>query len=179
MELFKRPQHKEVLASNLNWQVLDPFAEKAFGHDQISQLITEGHRLAAKYKNGADVNIGVTSRSEIEEFAKFKIYSIAAKAATTKRFQKTTSLILVKNTESEEDMVYAIGIVSGNVVVDSLIAQDQIHSIYQQFAALCENTGRMYYIHGDVSPSGVTLDHPFSLAELLGDKSGKKILIEF
>lgn len=178
MELFPRPHHKEALASHLKWQVLDPFAEKAFGHDQINQLIAEGNRYSFTYKNGADVNIGVTSSIEFEEHKKEKIYSLAAKAATTKRFQKTTSLILVTNTESADEGVFAIGIVSGNIVIDELVPTNQLSAVYEKFVALCENTGRLFFTHGDVSVKGEALNHSYSLSELLNDKSGKKIVIE-
>lgn len=178
MELFQRPNLKEALASHLKWQVLDPFAEKAFGHDQINQLITEGNRYAFIYKNGSDVNIGVTATIDFEEYKQGKIYSLAAKAATSKRFQKTTSLILVKNTESSDEGIFAIGIVSGNIVIDEQVPAEQLGDIYEKYVALCENTGRLYFTHGDVAVNGQALNHAYSLVELLADKTGKKVLIE-
>lgn len=178
MELFPRPHHKEVFASHLKWQVLDPFAEKSFGNDQITQWMAEGNRFTFTYKNGSDVNMGVTSVVDFEEHKNSKIYSLAAKAATSKRFRKTTSLILVTNTESPDEGVFAIGIVSGNIVIDELIPLEQVHDIYDNFVGLCENTGRLFFTHGDVRIHDQALNHSFTLSELLDDKHGKKILIE-
>lgn len=178
MKLFLRANHKEALACDLKWQVLDPFAEKAFKHDQINQLIAEGYRYSFTYKNGSDINIGVTSSSDFEEFQKLKIYSVAAKVATTKRFQKTTSLILLTNTDQDAEIVFAIGIVSGNIVIDEIVAINEAHLVYEKFVSLCENTGRLFFTHGDVTIPGLPLNHPYTLRELLDDKSGKKVLIE-
>ena len=37
MQLLTWPNKKEVLVSNLHWQVLDPFANKLLIHDQQYQ----------------------------------------------------------------------------------------------------------------------------------------------
>jgi hypothetical protein len=178
MELFTWPRKKEVLISNLRWQVLDPFADKLFIHDQIHQMLAEGHRYFLKYKNGADVNMGFTSSTAHEALAKFRVYSVAAKVATHPRFKSTTALALMQLPETEEPTTYAIGLVDGNVVMDEQLASADIDIYYRKFAVLCESSGRHFVTHGDIAPEGLTLNHPFTLAELVEGGKGKKVKLE-
>ena len=178
MELFTLPRKKEVLVSNLQWQVLDPFADKLFIHDQIHQMLAEGYRYFLKYKNGAEVNVGFTSSTAHEALVKFRVYSVAAKVATHPRFKSTTALALMQLPETEEPTAYAIGLVDGNVVMDEQLASAEIDIYYRKFAALCESSGRHFVTHGDIAPEGLSLNHPFTLAELVEGRKGKKVKLE-
>jgi hypothetical protein len=179
MEIFARPSEKDAFAVNLRWQVLDPFADKFFENELITQIVSDGGKLHAKYKNGADVNIGVTNVEMSAQEVKVKPYSLAAKAATSKRFQKTTTLILVKNYEALDGICYAIGLVGGNVVLDSTFLPENAESILEQFKSLCEAADRVFVVHGDVFLAQVGTDYQaFTLLELLSDKSGKKAYLE-
>jgi hypothetical protein len=178
LELLTWPRKKEVLVSNLRWQVLDPFADKLFMHDQINQMLAEGYRYFLKYKNGADINMGFTSSTAHEGLLKFRVYSIAAKVATHMRFKGTTTLALLRIDFTEEPMAYAVGLVDGNVVMDEQLPISDIAACYSRFAGLCESSGRLFYTHGDIAPDGLNLNHPFTLSELVEGGKGKKIKLE-
>ena len=175
MQLLTWPNKKEVLVSNLHWQVLDPFANKLLIHDQINQMITEGYRYFLQYKNGADVNMGITSSTAHEALKKYRVYSVAAQIATHPRFRRTTTLALLRIEHTEEPMAYAIGLVDGNVVMDEQLAITDIATHYLKFVGLCESSGRYFVTHGDIAPEGMSLDHPFTLTELVEGGKGKKI----
>jgi hypothetical protein len=173
MEIFHSQQFKEHYVTDLTWKVLDAFADTMFGNEGIKDLIADGGRLAVTYKNGSEVNIGVGPDFDEDTPVDTKAYSLAARAATAKRFLATTTLILIANKEIP-GVGYAIGLVAGNVIFDESFKLKDVAAIHGKYKTYCESSARVFYVHGDVKHSSFALTHPYSLEELLAEKTGKK-----
>lgn len=144
MELLTWPGKNEILVSRLQWLVLDPFADKLLSHVQIDQLISEGYRYFLKYKNGADVNIGITRSTALESLKDIRNYSVAANIATHPRFKSTTALVFLAVHQPEVEMVYAVGMVDGNVVMDEYLNVSELEAYYLKFSDVCESSRRSF-----------------------------------
>lgn len=162
----------------MDWHVLDPFGAKLFGHEQIERLIADGSRYFVKYKNGVDINYGVSGEAELDAYKSHLVFSIAHAIATHSLFKGATVLVLLINNESEDDDIFAVGLVSGNIVLDAVCSLFELSTVYEKFAADCEKAGRSFTVWGDATPDGVTADHTYSLTELLDQKGAKKAKIE-
>ena len=168
MDFYRQPQSKSVLVSGLKWQALDPFDST---HNQIARFITDGNRWCVKFKNGTDVNYGLGTDFNAETYAGCTITSIGALVAINPNFQGGTALLLLENTVAPDQGAIAIGILSGNVVLDRQFDLQHTDSIIEEFAKLCGKASRAFLLWGDVPVSQREYDHQYSLVELSNPKN--------
>jgi len=173
MQVFLNSTSKDYYATDLVWQILDPFEDKLFSNHQIKGISANGGRLFAKFKNGSDVNYGVAPDFDEDTPKGVKVFSLAARVATAKRFQSSTCLVLLNDPEFV-GTAYAIGLVSGNVILDERFGIESAAQIHGKFRDICESSRRVFHVHGDVVIGDIANDHSYSMAELLADNSAKK-----
>jgi cell division protein FtsL len=172
-------QHaKEGVITGLNWQVLDPVGESFFGHEEIPKLIEDGNRYFVKVKNTRETNFGITKSSDIELFNNKKLYSFAAMVATHPDFKGTTCLVMVIDPHCEEPSGLAIGLVSGNIVMDLHFPLEKQHSLYEEFESLCSRAGRQFQIYGDIANVHIVPTKRITLDEICSTKSIQKRSLE-
>jgi hypothetical protein len=182
MKIYVHPTSQLNLVSNLHWQVLDPFGESFFGHKEIPNLIERGARFHARYKNGVEINIGITHEDVAEATAKSsKTVSFAALIATHKQFASRSCLVFMRagdETDPEDGAVGLVcGLISGNVVLDEQFPLYELDAIHQRYVELCGKSGRIYAVHGDISPSEVEVVDKLSLNDLLAKKPKNSVLL--
>ena len=173
MQVFLNSKSKDYYATDLVWQILDPFEAKFFSNHQIKEISANGGRLFAKFINGSDVNYGVAPDFDEDTPKGVKVFSLAARVATAKRFQSSTCLVLLDDPEFV-GTAYAIGLVSGNVILDERFDIEHAAQIHGKFKDICEISRRVFYVHGDVGADLFAIDHAYSLVEMLADKTAKK-----
>jgi hypothetical protein len=172
-------QHaKEGVITGLNWQVLDPVGESFFGHEDIPKLIEDGNRCFVKFKNTSETNFGITKSADIELYTHKKLYSLAAMVATHEDFKGTTCLVMVIDPHSEEPSGLAVGLVSGNVVMDLHFPLEKQLSLYEEFESLCSRAGRQFQIYGDMASADIVPTKRITLDEICTAKSIKKRPLE-
>lgn len=180
MRLSIPAQTKNGYLTGLNWQVLDAMGASFLGHEQIPRIIAEGGQFYAKYKNGTDINMGVCRNIDEEKNAASRIYSLAAGVATSQQFAGLTCLVLLQDTTTQEDVGLAVGLVRGNVIIDTSFEMDDVNTVYEEFVFLCSKSNRSYVIAGDVAPFGTEIEakHRISFDALIKDKTSQKVKLE-
>jgi hypothetical protein len=180
VQIVKSQDAKKAFVAGLSWQVLDPMEDRFWGHAQIPKLLEEGGRYFVRYKNAGEVNMGVLKSLDDIELADKKTFSFAGLVATHPAFRAKTCLVLVSDSAGDESRVMAVGLVVGNVVTDRALDLGGLQTVYEEFVDLCAKSGRSFFVAGDVSPSGVEVkpSHRLTCAQLLGNKSAKKLKLE-
>lgn len=157
-----------TLVSQLTWQVLDPLGASFFGHTLIPELIESGARMSATYKNGPEINIGITP-AVFDETKKHQgqPMSFAVLVAQHKSWAGRSCIVFMHKDGTEESSGLVCAMIAGNVVLDDQFALADIDGVYQDFANMCERSNRNFEIHGDIAPQGAAISEHLTLAELL------------
>lgn len=176
MIITKRQGINECFVSDLTWHVLDPFGKKLFGHEKIDELIAEGFKYSVKFKSDGEDNIGVSGPADIDAYKGCKLYSIAAMVALDKEFSGSTTLVLMENPEADDESGFAVGLISGNVVLDLSFKHQELEQICSRFDEICNRVSREFILTGDIAPPGKEIGRHCTLNELVSKKSAKKIV---
>ena len=175
MEFYRSPNSKDILACGLNWVVSDPFESI---HLQVSRYILDGARNFVKFANGVDINYGLTADINREQYAGCRFISLAKLAATNPLFKGATVLLFLVNSVSADHSGVAIGLLNGNVVLDRQIERDSAESVFGEFSALCEKSGRVFRFFGDFPGLTEQFDEAYFFDALIKDQGSlKKALI--
>lgn len=134
MLIIHSTKHKRAVATDLNWQVLDPFGNSLLGHKQLIEYIKTGGYIGITYKNGKDINLGVGRDIHSETEKDLKIISIAHQIAMNSQMRERSLLVFLKNTASGDESIFAIGLINGNVVIDQLIEGSDLVQIVSDFS---------------------------------------------
>ena len=172
MELFPISQSKDCLISNLAWETLDKMTGGFFGHERVDQLIAEGGRWFVQYKNGPDINYGVSKQIDLDAYKGQNLISVAGLVATHPFFKGVSVLVMLKNETLDDGMGFAVGLWNGNVRLDRPFLLTQAKSIVSEFELI--GRGRPFVIWGDVQ--GVPVKTQYTLEALLVPKKGGKRL---
>jgi hypothetical protein len=169
VELFRQPDSQIVLASDLQWDVIDSFDS---AHDKITQYLADGFHWKTKFKNGNDANYGLARDINLETYpAGSHFVSIACLAATNPLFAGSCVLLLLENTTNPDFGCIAIGLLNGNVLLDKTIEHEDIEVVFDDFTVLCERANRHFYLWGDVATFDKRpYDHAYTFAELIDPK---------
>lgn len=168
MKHFIHAESGITVVSQLTWQVLDPLGSGFFGHTLIPSLIDGGARMSATYKNGSEVNIGITNAvfEEVKK-PKRKARSFAVLVAKQKGLAGQTCIVFIQAGESAESTGLVCAMIAGDVVLDDQFELANIDSLYQNFAEMCQRSGRNFEVYGDIAPQGTQLKQALTLSELL------------
>lgn len=175
MIVTKRHGTQECFVSDLNWHVLDPFGKKFFGHEKVDELIGDGAKFAVRFKVDGEDNIGVSGTAELDAYKGCKFFSVAALVALDKEFNGSTAIFLLENPDAEDGSGFAIGLISGNVVLDLSFKPDEIENVFSKFEEICIRINSEFILAGDVAPFGREIQSPCCLSHIVGKKNAKKI----
>lgn len=175
MRISKRPGSKECIVSDLSWHVLDPFGNKFVGHEKLDELMAEGFRHCVKFKLDGEINVGVSGPIELDAYKGSQFYSLAALVALDKEIQGATTLVFLENPDADDGSGFAIGLVSGNVVLDLSFELPELDQIYSKFDEICSRVNREFVLSGDIAPMGRHPERHCTLNQLVGKKTAKKI----
>ena len=133
MIVIKRSKQKIAIASSLRWQVMDPFGRSILGHKQLIEYVRLGGYVGIKFKNGQDHNLGVSKESQFEKYKGLKIVSIARQVGLYPDALERSILVLLSNTESLDGSIFAVGLINGNIVLDSLVEKEDIPHVIEEY----------------------------------------------
>lgn len=168
MKHFIHAESGLTVVSQLTWQVLDPLGASFFGHTLIPELIESGARMSATYKNGSEVNIGIT-HAVFDEANKpqRQAMSFAVLVAQQKSWAGHSCIVFMQKDDTEESSGLVCAMIAGNVVLDDQFELADMDTLYQDFANMCERSNRNFELHGDIAPQGAEITQHLSLSELL------------
>lgn len=178
MILIKSELHKKSIATAMTWQVLDPFGNSLLGHKQLIEYIKTGGYIGISYKNGTDINLGVGRDLHLDLEHEHKIISIAYQIALHAQMREKSLVVFLKNTISQDESIFAVGLINGNVVIDQLIEANELDQIVNDFSKINIFTTTNIEIYGDAAPENFSIAKPFTLEELLNDAAHQKKYVE-
>ena len=178
MLIIHSTKHKRAVATDLNWQVLDPFGNSLLGHKQLIEYIKTGGYIGITYKNGKDINLGVGRDIHSETEKDLKIISIAHQIAMNSQMRERSLLVFLKNTASGDESIFAIGLINGNVVIDQLIEGSDLVQIVRDFSKINIFTTSQVEIFGDISPKDMPVNKIITLDDVLRESTHNKKYVE-
>jgi hypothetical protein len=152
----------------MNWVVTDPFESR---HDQITGFIQDGVKYFAEYKNGQDINFGLLPDINNENFVGCHYISLAKLAGAHHLFSGATVFLILSNSLIQDDTGLAIGILNGNIVIDTVVDSESVNKKLEEFNNLCERSAKTLEMQGDYPHVLRDYDVPYTLADLIGNKS--------
>lgn len=171
MNFFRDQASKNVFVCGMNWVVADPFEAK---HALISGFILDGAKHVVTYKNGSDLNYGLLPDINDEKLADCPLVSLANMAAINPLFKGATVLLMLENSENQEEAGIAIGMLNGNVVLDCSIDSETANAKLENFAGLCERSSRSFVLWGNFPHVNQNFNKPYSFSELVANKKNIK-----
>jgi hypothetical protein len=166
--------HLHAIATAMNWQVLDPFGNSVFGHKQLLEYIKTGGQIGISYKNGKDINLGVGTDIHLNNVNEKNIISIAHHVAMHGQMRERSLVALLKNTISQDESIFAIGLINGNVVIDQLVEKTEIDQIVNDFHNINIFTNNNVDIFGDIAPDQFNITNFITLEDILKDTNNLK-----
>lgn len=178
MIVVKRSKQKIAIASSLRWQVMDPFGRSILGHKQLIEYVRLGGYVGIKFKNGQDHNLGVSKESQFEKYKGLKIVSIARQVGLYPDAIERSILVLLNNTESLDGSIFAVGLINGNIVLDSLVEKDDIPHIIDEYKKINFFANSSLEIAGDINLPDYPVKHKFDLNAVLDNKKASLEYVE-